>query len=74
MIDVFNIIIAFNLGLFSTLHCLGMCGGIVTALSLGIPQNKIISRAGIVLSYNLGRILSYTIAGALAGAIGSGIT
>lgn len=74
MIDVFNIIIAFNLGLFSTLHCLGMCGGIVTALSLGIPQNKIISRAGIVLSYNLGRILSYTIAGALAGAVGSGIT
>ena len=29
--------IALLLGLFSTLHCWGMCGGIISALSLAAP-------------------------------------
>ena len=65
-----NLIIAFNLGIFSTLHCLGMCGGIVGALSATIPDkiNKDpYQRIKIILGYNLGRITSYTIAGAIAG-------
>ena len=45
-----------------------MCGGIVGALALQTPGG----RAGwpLHLAYNLGRILSYTAAGALVGAIG----
>jgi uncharacterized protein len=71
--DIVNLIIAFNLGLFSTLHCLGMCGGIIGALSLGVTAKKnqhFPERAGYVFAYNFGRIMSYTVAGAIAGLLG----
>ncbi|MBI4006201.1 MAG: sulfite exporter TauE/SafE family protein, partial [Gammaproteobacteria bacterium] len=63
----------FNLGLFSTLHCLGMCGGIISALSLSIPDRAgvdIKNKAKFVVAYNFGRISSYTLAGAIAGFVG----
>ena len=66
-----NLIIAFNLGILSTLHCLGMCGGIVSALSIAMPDDvnkNIYKRSKIILGYNIGRITSYTIAGTIAGA------
>lgn len=63
----------FLIGLLGGVHCAGMCGGIVSALSLQTPGAD--ARAGsgwpLHLSYNLGRISSYGIAGALIGAIGS---
>lgn len=50
-----------------------MCGGIIGALSLSLPieirQKKII-QFKFVLFYNMGRILSYTVAGLVAGAFG----
>lgn len=62
----------FILGLLSGVHCVGMCGGIVSALALGIPQQSG-SRANVLLQvfYNLGRIGSYTLAGLLVGWIGA---
>ncbi|HXK55571.1 MAG: sulfite exporter TauE/SafE family protein [Gammaproteobacteria bacterium] len=68
--------LAFTVGLLSTLHCAGMCGGIVGALSYGLPPE--IRRNTALLSlflliYSSGRILSYVIAGALMGTIGSGL-
>ena len=65
--------LAFTVGLFSTLHCVGMCGGIMGALSYGLPvtirQNS--SRFLLfLLVYNSGRIMSYAIAGALLGMLG----
>jgi len=45
-----------------------MCGGIVAAMSL---QGGVRQPFAFHLGYNLGRILSYTLAGALAGLIGS---
>ena len=71
--EIINPLIAFNLGLFSTLHCLGMCGGIIGALSLSTPtktHNHPVSRAGFVFAYNIGRVLSYTLAGAITGFFG----
>ena len=68
-----NYSIAFLLGLFSSIHCLGMCGGIIGALSMGLPESVRAGRfqAFIMISgYNLGRIFSYTCAGAIAGSIG----
>lgn len=65
--------IAFTLGLFSTLHCLGMCGGIIGALTLSLPPAvraarwRLLSYVG---AYNIGRIVSYALAGALFGAFG----
>ena len=70
---VLNLFAAFILGLFSTVHCLGMCGGIITALSLGLPEAVRQDRGRSILliaGYNLGRILSYSLAGALAGGAG----
>lgn len=58
----------FLVGLLGGTHCAGMCGGIVSALSLQATQGR--SGLPIHLAYNLGRIASYTVAGALAGAIG----
>jgi sulfite exporter TauE/SafE len=59
----------FVVGLLGTVHCLGMCGGIVTALSVGVPGTKPKSAAR--LAYHAGRLTTYSAAGALAGAAGS---
>lgn len=54
-------------GLFSAPHCIGMCGGIVTSVSLqsSLPSSKV------TLLYNAGRIFSYALLGAAMGAAGS---
>ena len=65
--------LAFLVGLSSTLHCLGMCGGIAGALTVCLPE-EIRERRGrmvpFLAAYNSGRIASYTAAGALAGMLG----
>lgn len=68
-------IAAFLVGLLGGVHCVGMCGGIVGALCLGLEQdsltqNKTRSALPYLLSYNAGRISSYTLAGVLMGGIG----
>lgn len=63
----------FLIGLLGGTHCIGMCGGIVSALSVrplnapmrGAPQWRL------HFAYNTGRVASYVTAGALVGAIGS---
>ena len=57
--------VLFLIGLLGGSHCIGMCGGIVGALSIGGP-----ARPALHLAYNAGRILSYGLAGALAGGLG----
>jgi sulfite exporter TauE/SafE len=50
-----------------------MCGGIVSSLTFGLPQNKqqqISSMIPFQLAYNLGRITSYVVAGAIMGGMG----
>ncbi len=61
------------LGLASGVHCVGMCGGIVTAFSVRpvIPLRPAAPQWPRQLAFNLGRISSYMAAGALAGALGS---
>lgn len=59
---------AFLIGLAGGLHCFGMCGGIASALRLASPPHK--SHWPYTVSYNVGRIISYTVAGAIAGGLG----
>jgi sulfite exporter TauE/SafE len=63
-----NLWIPFTVGILGGAHCFGMCGGIVGALSMGSKT----PRFSLHLAYNLGRITSYALAGAVAGALGAG--
>ena len=58
------------LGLLGGGHCLGMCGGLMGALTLAIPKEQRSRRFRLLLAYNLGRILSYAAAGLLLGLAG----
>lgn len=62
-----QLISAFILGLLGGGHCLGMCGGLMGALTLAIPPQQRGRRLQLLLGYNLGRILSYAVAGLLLG-------
>jgi sulfite exporter TauE/SafE len=55
-------------GLAGGVHCVGMCGGIVGALAGATGQRQPAMR--LHLAYSAGRILSYGLAGALAGSAG----
>ena len=68
--------LAFSVGLLSALHCVGMCGGIVSALSFGLPievRQRTAHFLLYLLVYSCGRMLSYLVAGALMGSVGSGL-
>jgi sulfite exporter TauE/SafE len=61
---------AFAMGLFSSLHCIGMCGSIIGTLSLSLSpevRNNKSTFFSYVLNYNLGRIFSYSLAGIVVG-------
>ena len=64
-----SLIAAFLVGLLGGGHCVGMCGGIVGAVTVSLPSCK--PKLSFLLGYNSGRILSYTLAGVLAGAVGA---
>jgi sulfite exporter TauE/SafE len=64
---------AFLVGLLGGVHCIGMCGGIVGALSFGLPAGVRAHTPRLLrfqLAYNLGRIASYVAAGAAVGGLG----
>ena len=64
---------AFIVGLLGGVHCIGMCGGIVSALTFGLPKtsrNSIAAQLPFQLAYNMGRLISYVIAGAIMGGLG----
>jgi len=65
-------VVAFIMGLFSSMHCIGMCGSIIGTLTLSLSpeiRNHKKNLLPFVFNYNFGRITSYTIAGALMGGI-----
>ncbi len=61
--------LAFTTALFGSGHCIGMCGGLVTALGLSSDGR----RAGLSfhLLYNLGRTITYCLIGLAVGWVGS---
>ena len=77
----------FLIGLLGSVHCIGMCGGIVTAFSAGarrpfpvpvraagaaLARPAVLDDALRVAAFNAGRIASYMAAGALAGGVAQG--
>lgn len=70
-------ITAFLLGLFSTVHCIAMCGSVIGALTLSLPSDIRESQRRMlpfVFNYNIGRILSYGAAGLIVGLLSTPLT
>lgn len=67
-----TVIAAFIIGLLGAGHCLGMCGGINAALSFAIPKASRGKRVALLAAYNVGRVSSYTLIGAVVGLLGLG--
>lgn len=65
--------LAFLAGAAGSFHCIGMCGGVVAALSLRDSGAPLAARISSQLCYNLGRVATYTLLGALAGFAGASL-
>jgi len=64
---------AFLVGLLGGVHCVGMCGGIVSAFSMQLSRRGYLSDRQNLKAWSLyhsGRLLSYSVAGMLAGGLG----
>lgn len=62
----------FGIGLASSFHCMGMCGGIVGAFSFNVRPgvgDGALKKLPLIAAFNLGRIGSYVLAGVLIGTI-----
>lgn len=64
---------AFSMGLFGSPHCLGMCGGIVTAFGLSMQHVSDSKKNGLILTYHVGRLISYSLLGLIASVVGVAI-
>jgi hypothetical protein len=65
---------AFLVGFLGSTHCIGMCGGIVGALTLGAKRDPVAgawSQLSYLVAYNVGRIATYAAIGAALGFIGA---
>ncbi|MFK7979794.1 MAG: sulfite exporter TauE/SafE family protein [Saprospiraceae bacterium] len=62
---------AFTIGLFGSLHCIGMCGPI--ALAMPLQKKSRFSLLTNSLLYNFGRAITYSFLGVFIGIIGEGI-
>lgn len=68
-----SLFMLFIVGLLSSLHCVGMCGGLMLTQTLdkyNLIQSKK-SSLNTALKYNLGRVMSYTLLGGIIGSVGS---
>lgn len=64
---------AFSMGFFGSPHCLGMCGGIVTAFGLSMQNVSAGKKNALILTYHIGRLISYSLLGLVAGLLGMAV-
>ncbi|WP_308368240.1 MULTISPECIES: sulfite exporter TauE/SafE family protein [unclassified Microbulbifer] len=62
---------ALAIGFLGSSHCIGMCGGIAGALGMAVPGRR--PAWSQLIGYSAGRLGSYALMGALAGALGAAI-
>jgi sulfite exporter TauE/SafE len=70
-----TLLAALAAGLVGSTHCLGMCGGIAGALGVSARSLADSGRGAFLYTvlFNLGRVSSYALIGAIAGTLGSGL-
>lgn len=66
-----DLITALTLGFIGSFHCIGMCGPI--AIALPLPKENWTYKLSGVFLYNIGRVITYAILGAIFGLLGKGI-
>lgn len=66
--------VLFVIGLFTSLHCIGMCGGILFSQTASSSNKNTFQAFLPACAYNAGRVLGYTMLGGIIGALGSAIS
>lgn len=66
-----DLFVVFMIGLLGSAHCIGMCGGFVLALSQGHDRAGGLHLQQVL--YHLGKTLTYTLFGAVAGGVGAAV-
>jgi uncharacterized protein len=77
VINELSLAAAFMIGLLGSTHCIGMCGGIVGALTMGLSETTRQSPLKLLpylLTYNIGRLFSYSLAGLIIGLLSSSMS
>lgn len=64
---------AVAMGFFGSPHCLGMCGGIVTAFGMSMQNANPTKKRLLIFSYHLGRLMSYMLLGVVASVFGASL-
>jgi sulfite exporter TauE/SafE len=73
-VDLLTLSAAWLSGLLGGLHCVAMCGGIATSLSVAAtPASSLRPSLGAASWLNAGRVLGYVLAGAVVGGLGGGM-
>jgi plastocyanin domain-containing protein/sulfite exporter TauE/SafE/copper chaperone CopZ len=63
--------VLFIVGVLTSLHCVGMCGGIMLSQSINNDSKSKFDSMKPALLYNAGRVVSYTVLGGVVGSLGS---
>lgn len=63
--------VLFIVGVLTSIHCVGMCGGIMLSQSMSKESKSKFDSIKPAILYNAGRVVSYTILGGIVGALGS---
>ncbi len=81
ILDIFNYVpriaesmsfaAVFVIGLLTSVHCIGMCGGINLSQCIDVKGRTAKERIRPSFLYNFGRLISYTAIGGIVGALGS---
>jgi sulfite exporter TauE/SafE len=66
-----DLLLVFGAGLLGSMHCVGMCGGFILAISQTRDKTSALLHQGV---YFLGKAITYAILGALVGLIGAALT
>ncbi len=67
------VVAAFIAGLMGSAHCVGMCGGLSGLFAAHTAARSTRHSMGRALTYNAGRLLSYTLLGAAVAGLGGGL-
>jgi sulfite exporter TauE/SafE/plastocyanin domain-containing protein/copper chaperone CopZ len=63
--------VLFVVGMLTSIHCVGMCGGIMLSQSISKDNTSKFEAIRPAILYNAGRIVAYTVIGGIVGALGS---